>query len=280
VGERRRHRSDRSSEEPQRRSPLKSPDRRRERAAALAALRRLATLDPDDPERSALRDYVIGEYMSYARYVAGRFQHRGESVEDLEQVAYVGLVKAVDNYDPDYRTSFLTYATPMIAGEIKRHFRDTTWDVHVPRRLQELSAALRPAEEALAQNLGRSPTLTELADRLDASSEEIVDALEAAAVYSTASLDVPIAQSDGEGSTLGELLGADDPAYGLVVERETLKPLLAALGDRDKRILLMRFFRGMSQAEIGAELGVSQMQVSRLLTQILGRLRAEVEKNR
>jgi RNA polymerase sigma-B factor len=280
VGERRRHRSDRHGEEPQRPDPLKSPDRRSERAAALAALRRLATLDADDPERPALREYVIGEYMSYARYVAGRFQYRGETVEDLEQVAYVGLVKAVDHYDPAYGTSFLTYATPMIAGEIKRHFRDTTWDVHVPRRLQELSAALRPAEEKLAQDLGRSPSLTELADSLEASGEEIVDALEAASVYSAASLDVPVALSDGDGATLGELLGAEDPSYGLVVDRETLKPLLAELGDRDKRILLMRFFRGMSQAEIGAELGVSQMQVSRLLTQILGRLRAGVEKSR
>ncbi|GAA2002187.1 hypothetical protein GCM10009838_80150 [Catenulispora subtropica] len=254
------------------------PDRGRERAAALDGLRRLAALERDHPERSALREYVIGEYMSYARYIAGRFQHRGESPEDLEQVAYVGLVKAVDNYDPAYRTSFLTYATPMIAGEIKRHFRDTTWDVHVPRRLQELSAALRPAEEHLNQTLGRDPTMTELAEHLEATPEEIVDALEAAAVYSTASLDVPVTQSDGEGATLGELLGADDPAFGMVVDRETLKPLLADLGERDKRILLMRFFRGMSQADIGDELGVSQMQISRLLTQILGRLREAVER--
>ena len=252
------------------------PDRDDERAAALADLRRLAGLYPGDPERPALREHVIAEYMSYARYIAGRFQRRGESPEDLEQVAYVGLVKAVDNYDPAYGTSFLTYATPMIAGEIKRHFRDTTWDVHVPRRLQELSAALRPAEELLNQELGRDPSMTELAGHLDATPEEIVDALEAASVYSTASLDIPVAQADGDGATIGELLGAEDPAYGLVVDRETLKPLLARLGERDKRILLMRFFRGMSQAEIGAELGVSQMQISRLLTQIIGRLRAGV----
>jgi len=258
--------------------PANRPDRGRERAAALAGLRRLATLAPDHPERAALREYVIGEYMSYARYIAGRFQHRGESAEDLEQVAYVGLVKAVDNYDPAYRTSFLTYATPMIAGEIKRHFRDTTWDVHVPRRLQELSAALRPAEELLNQKLGRNPTMAELAAHLQATPEEIIDALEAASVYSTASLDVPVAQADGDGATLGELLGADDPAFGKVVDRETLKPLLSQLSERDKRILLMRFFRGMSQAEIGSELGVSQMQISRLLTQILGQLRAAVRR--
>jgi RNA polymerase sigma-B factor len=258
--------------------PGHRPDRGRERAAALAGLCRLAALPEDHPERPALREYVIGEYMSYARYIAGRFQHRGESPEDLEQVAYVGLVKAVDNYDPAFRTSFLTYATPMIAGEIKRHFRDTTWDVHVPRRLQELSAALRPAEELLNQKLGRNPTMAELAAHLGATSEEIIDALEAAAVYSTASLDVPVAQPDGDGATLGELLGADDPAFGEVVDRETLKPLLAELSERDKRILLMRFFRGMSQAEIGSELGVSQMQISRLLAQILDRLREAVRR--
>jgi RNA polymerase sigma-B factor len=253
------------------------PNRVRERAEAFAALRRLCALRPDDSEYPGLREFVIGEYMSYARYVAGRFQRRGESTEDLEQVAYLGLVKAVDNFDPDYRTTFLTYATPMIAGEIKRHFRDTTWDVHVPRRMQELSAALRPAEAVLAQRLGRDPTIAELADHLDATPEEIVDAIEAAAVYTTASLDVPVTFPDGDGTTLGDLLGAEDPAFGLVTDREALKPLIAELGERDKRILLMRFFRGMSQAEIGQELGVSQMQISRLLSQILTRLRTGLE---
>ena len=185
----------------------------------------------------------------------------------------MGLVKAVDSFDPDYEATFLTYATPMIAGEIKRHFRDTTWDVHVPRRMQELSAALHPAEEVLAQSLGRDPTVAELARHLEASTEEIVDAMDASAVYNTASLDVPVGLSDGDGATLGELIGAEDPAYGLVLDREALKPLLAELSERDKRILLMRYFRNMSQAEIGEEIGVSQMQVSRLLSRILGRLR-------
>ena len=249
------------------------PDRLEAYAAARAALCRLGRLAVTDPERPALREFVIGEYMSYARYVAARFRRRGEAVEDLEQVAYVGLVKAVDSYDQDYATTFLTYATPVIAGEIKRHFRDTTWDVHVPRRMQELSAALRPAREALAQTLGRDPTVAELARDLGATTEEIVDALDAAAVYNATSLDVPVGLSDGDGATLGELMGEDDPAFGLVVDRESLKPLLAALDERDKRILLLRYFRNMSQTEIGEEIGVSQMQVSRLLTRILGQLR-------
>jgi RNA polymerase sigma-B factor len=242
-------------------------------AAALAALRRLGTLAHSHPQRPALREFVIGEYMSYARYVAGRFRRRGEASEDLEQVAYVGLVKAVDSYDVEYHTTFLTYATPVIAGEIKRHFRDTTWDVHVPRRMQELSAALRQAREHLAQALGRDPTATELAEHLDATTEEIVDAMEASAVYNTGSLDIPVGLSDGDGATLGELIGGDDPAYGMIVDRESLKPLLAELDERDKRILLLRYFRNMSQTEIGDEIGVSQMQVSRLLAKILGQLR-------
>ncbi|MEY9894778.1 RNA polymerase sigma-B factor [Catenulispora sp. MAP12-49] len=249
------------------------PDRLGAYAAALAALRRLGTLAHSDPQRPALREFVIGEYMSYARYVAGRFRRRGEASEDLEQVAYVGLVKAVDGYDVEYHTTFLTYATPVIAGEIKRHFRDTTWDVHVPRRMQELSAALRQAREHLAQTLGRDPTAAELAEHLDATTEEIVDAMEASAVYNTGSLDIPVGLSDGDGATLGELIGGDDPAYGMIVDRESLKPLLAELDERDKRILLLRYFRTMSQTEIGDEIGVSQMQVSRLLARILGQLR-------
>ena len=250
------------------------PDRLGAYAAALAALRRLGTMAPDDPERHELREFVIGEYMSYARYVAGRFRRRGEASEDLEQVAYVGLVKAVDSYDVEFHTTFLTYATPVITGEIKRHFRDTTWDVHVPRRMQELSAALRHGRESLAQELGRDPTVAELAGCLDATTEEIVDAMDASGVYNASSLDVPVGLPDGDGATLGELIGADDPAFGRVVDRESLKPLLAELDERDKRILLLRYFRNMSQTEIGEEIGVSQMQVSRLLTRILGRLRA------
>ncbi|NUR59569.1 MAG: SigB/SigF/SigG family RNA polymerase sigma factor [Catenulispora sp.] len=258
-------------------TPVEPEERARERAAARAALLRLRRMSPDDPEYASLREYVIGEYMSYARYMAGKFQLRGESLTDLEQVAYLGLVKAVDNYDPDYGTTFLTYATPMISGEIKRHFRDTSWDVHVPRSMQELSTAVRAAEEELTHLTGTPPTAAEIARRLELSADEVADAYEAAAAYNAASLDVPVAMADGDGSSLGDLLGDDDPEFDKVVDREALKPLLAQLGAREKRILLMRFFRNMSQAEIGAELGVSQMQVSRLLSRILGDLRDRLE---
>jgi RNA polymerase sigma-B factor len=248
-------------------------ERARERAEARDALFRLRSMPDDHPDHDALREHVIGEYMSYARFVARRFRQRGEPAQDLEQVAYLGLVKAVDNFDPDYGTTFLTYATPIIAGEIKRHFRDTTWDLHVPRRMQELSASVRAAQEQLTQELGMVPGAEDVALFLDLPLEEVVDAYEAVAAYHTASLDTPVALVDGDGATLGELIGDEDPAIDLVVDREALKPLLEKLSGREKRILLMRFFRNMSQAEIGAELGVSQMQVSRLLSQILGRLR-------
>ena len=262
-------------------TPTKPEDYARERAAARAALVRLRRMSPEDPEYAGLREFVIGEYMSYARYIAGRFRQRGESQADLEQVAYLGLVKAVDNFDPDYGTAFLTYATPMIAGEVRRHFRDTTWDVHVPRRVQENApggagrrAGAHPSAGARAG--GREIAAAPPACRPTRSPRPI----EASAAHHAASLDVPVAMSDGDGASMGELMGDEDPGFELVVDREALKPLLAQLSAQDKKILLMKFFRNMSQAQIGAELGVSQMQVSRLLAQILGRLREQVGAGR
>lgn len=258
-------------------APAEPEDLARERAAARAALDRLKRMSPDDSDYEALREYVIGEYMSYARFVAGRYRLRGETQADLEQAAYLGLVKAVDNFDPDYGATFLTYATPMITGEVRRHFRDTTWEVHVPRRVQENALAVRAVERELTQELGRAPGAAEIADRLGLSADEVAEAYEAGAAHHTASLDVPMAMADGDGASLGELLGDEDPGFESVVDREALKPLLAELSNRDKRILLMKFFRNMSQSQIGAEIGVSQMQVSRLLSQILGRLRDQLE---
>ena len=257
--------------------PAESDERSRERAAAREALNRLRRMSADDPEYEALREFVIGEYMSYARFVAHRFRLRGELVQDIEQVAYLGLVKAVDNFDPDYGAAFLTYATPMIAGEVRRHFRDTTWDVHVPRRVQENALAVRAAERELTQQLGRPPSAAEIGKHLELSADEVAEAYEASVAHHAASLDVPVAMSDGDGASMGELMGDDDPGFELVVNREALKPLLAELGTRDKKILLMRFFRNMTQSQIADELGVSQMQVSRLLSQILRGLRERVE---
>lgn len=252
-------------------------DRAEHRAEIHRRFELLAECEPDSARYRTLRDELIAEHMNYARYVASRFSVPADTAEDLEQVAYLALIKAVDNFDPARGTAFLGYLTPMVAGEIKRYFRDSTWDVHVPRRMQELSLALHgaPAEQ-LERRLGRSPTIAELAEHLGAQPEEIVEAFDASAAYSATSLERPLVPGDEQGASLGETLGGDDDAYEWVVDREALKPLLAALPEKDKRILLMRFFRGMTQSQIGTELGVSQMQVSRYLTRILSTLRDAV----
>jgi RNA polymerase sigma-B factor len=244
------------------------------RAETMRLFHRLRGLSEGDPERERLRAEIIEDHMAYARRIAARYGGHGEVVEDFVQVAYLGLVKAVDNFDPNHGTGFLGYATPMIMGEIKRYFRDATWDVHVPRRMQELSSALRKATEALTQELGHSPSVAELAERVHATPEEVVEAMDASSAYTTASLDRPVRVDSTEGASLADFVGGEDPRFDAVVNREVLKPLLAKLGERDKRILMMRFFRGMTQSQIGEELHVSQMQVSRLLTRILDELRA------
>jgi len=254
-------------------------DRTEQRAETMRVLRRLAALPADDPERAGLRAEVIEDHMPYARHIAQRYGGRGSSGasgasgEDFEQVAYLGLVKAVDNFDPEHGTGFLGYATPMIIGEIKRYFRDATWGVHVPRRMQELSGALRKSTDALTHDLGREPTVAELAAHLGADPEEIVEAIDAAGAYTTASLDHPVSAEE-PGASLLDFMGEPDARFEAVIDRQVLTGLLAELGERDKRILLMRYFRGMTQSEIGAELGVSQMQISRLLNRILRELRA------
>jgi RNA polymerase sigma-B factor len=257
---------------PTARTTVASPhaDRRAETVRVFKLMKGLA---PGDPERERLRHAVIEDHMSYARHTAARYGGRGDLVEDFAQVAYLGLVKAADNFDPDYGTGFLGYATPMIVGEIKRYFRDATWDVHVPRRMQELTGALRKATETLTQDLGHPPTLAELARELHEDPAQITEALRATEAYTTASLDHPV-HTDGENTTLADFLGREEPRFDATVNREALKPLLAKLADRDKKLLTLRFFEGMTQAEIGEQLFISQMQVSRLLARILDELRA------
>ena len=255
----------------------KGRDRTSQRAAALRSLDRMHRLAPGDAERAALRTTVITEYMPYARYLAARYGVRGQSAEDFLQAAYVGLVKAVDHFDPDFGAAFLSFATPTILGELKRYFRDTTWAVHVPRRIQELSSEVRDATETLSQRLNRAPTVEELAALLTADPAEVIDVIDATGLHTLRSLDVPIATEEGGGSALSELMGSDDCGLQNVVDRETLRPLLATLSAREKKILLMRFFRSMTQTEIGKEIGVSQMQVSRLLAGILAKLRTRAD---
>jgi RNA polymerase sigma-B factor len=234
----------------------------------------LGSLPADDPRCEVIRARIVAQHMKLARRIARRYANRGEPVEDLEQSALVGLVKAINRYDPLRGHDFLAYARPMMNGEVKRHFRDQTWAVRVPRKVQEGRAELSQAAAALSQRHGRPPTGEELAAELRLSEEDLASLREASAAYSALSLSMPAGPD--ETRTLADTLGAVDEALDAVEDRESLHPLLDALPPRELRLILLRFFGNQTQAEIAAELGVSQMQVSRLLTATLTRLRASM----
>jgi RNA polymerase sigma-B factor len=241
-------------------------------ASARALLTRLADLPADCPDRERIRTRLIESYAPLAEYLARRFRNRGELLDDLVQVANVGLIKSVDGYDVTRGAAFTSYAIPMIVGELKRHFRDKGWDVRVPRRLQELRLEITKASGDLAQQLGRSPTVADLAEHLGVTEEEIIEGLDSAHAYRALSLHAPVA---GEEATteLVDLLGDIDHDLENVEDREALRPLIAALPVREQKIIAMRFFGNMTQSQIAAELGISQMHVSRLLSHALGVLR-------
>jgi RNA polymerase sigma-B factor len=230
----------------------------------------------DESERVRVRGELVELHLPLAEYLARRFGNRGEPHEDLVQVATIGLIKAIDRFDLGRGVAFSTYATPTIVGEIKRHFRDRGWTIRVPRRLQEVQAVINQAVSDLGQELGRSPTVAELARRVGMSEEEILEGLESANAYSPLSLDAP--DPSGEVGAVIEQLGDYDDALDAVVDRETVKPLLDQLDARAKRILLLRFFRNMTQSQIAEELGISQMHVSRLLSRTLADLRRRLEE--
>ena len=211
-------------------------------------------------------------HLPLVKHLARRYRDRGESMDDLIQVGTVGLIKAIDGFDPGKGVELSTYATPTILGEIKRHFRDTTWDVRVPRRLQDLQAQVTARSEELSSELHRSPTVRELAASLDVSEADILDAIEARQAYSTDSLDI----NPGEDSLAvpTSAISMEDSAFDAIDERQTLRPLLEALPERERAIVTMRFFQNMSQDQIAQELGISQMHVSRLLARTLVTLRA------
>jgi RNA polymerase sigma-B factor len=245
----------------------------REQARDLLAT--LGGMAPDDPARAGLRDRLVELHLPLVEHLARRFRNRGEPLDDLVQVATIGLIKSIDRFDIERGVEFSTYATPTIVGEIKRHFRDRGWAVRVPRRLQELRVTLTSARAELSQKLGRAPTVAELAEYLSLSEEEVLEGLESANAYSTLSLDAT-EQSDDEGPAVVDQLGAEDEALAGVEYRESLKPLLEQLSPREKRILLLRFFGNMTQSQIAAEIGISQMHVSRLLARTLAKLRADL----
>jgi RNA polymerase sigma-B factor len=219
-----------------------------------------------------IRDELVTAHLGLAEYLARRFDNRGEPVDDLVQVACVGLVKAVDRFDPARGLEFSTFATPTIVGELKRHFRDKGWAVRVPRRVQELHLRLSQVIAGLGQDLGRSPTIAEIAREATASEEEVLEAMEAGHAYRTTSLDAP-ARGDDPGPSLGDQLGDDDERLSYTDDWLSLSPLLAELPERERAILHLRFFQGRTQSEIAERMGISQMHVSRLLTRSLTQLR-------
>ncbi|WP_428831573.1 SigB/SigF/SigG family RNA polymerase sigma factor [Actinocorallia cavernae] len=234
---------------------------------------RLAELD-EGPERDAVRDELVAAWLPMAHRIAGRFRDRGESVEDLRQVAALGLVKAVDRYDPS-RGAFESYAVPTITGEVKRHFRDRMWALRVPRRVQELRNRVRVARRELTQNPGSAePTNAALAAHTGLTEEEVAAGLEALESFSTLSLDAELAGGD-DGYSLADTLGAADTSYDVVVDREAAKEGLRRLPERERAILYMRFFEDMTQSRIADQLGISQMHVSRLISRSCARVRDE-----
>lgn len=239
------------------------------RSADREMFEQLAALEAGTSEHEALRAALIERHLPLVTFMARKFADRGEPLDDLIQVGTIGLIKAIDRFEISKGFEFSTFATPTMVGEIKRHFRDKTWAVRVPRRLQELGASVTKATTELTQKLDRSPTPKEIAKHLGITVDDVAEALESNAAYSTVSLDVTSETS----TSIGETFGALDEALEGVEYRESLKPLLAQLDDREKRILQMRFFDNLSQSQIATELGISQMHVSRILNKVLTHLR-------
>ena len=231
-------------------------------------------MDARGAELADLEDRVIRLNMNVASDVARRYRGRGVAADDLDQVAQLGLVKAVKGFDASRSTDFLSFAVPTVRGELRRYFRDNGWAVRPPRSIQELQARITAIEGELSQELGRSPRPSEIAERLDVPLDRVVDALAANGCFSPTSLDADLGDSDDAG--LVDRLGGADPAYKSAEARVVLKPLFAQLDDRERLILEMRFVRGCTQAEIGKAVGVTQMQVSRILAGLLTRMREQM----
>lgn len=233
---------------------------------------------PDEETKLQYREQLVEQFIGLVEFLARRFRNRGEALEDLVQVGTIGLLKAIDRFDLDRNVEFSTYATPTIVGELKRHFRDKGWAVRVPRRLQELHLELTKVVSYLGQELGRAPTVAEIAEATGASEEEVLEGLEIAQAYNTASLDAPIDTDDGGSTSFADQLGEDDDQLENLEYRASLAPEMEKLPERERRILYYRFFKGMTQSEIADRLGISQMHVSRLLNRTLIRLREALEE--
>ncbi|WP_079062971.1 RNA polymerase sigma factor SigF [Peterkaempfera griseoplana] len=242
------------------------------RALSKVLFRRMAQLEEGTHEYAYVRNTLVELNLALVRFAAGRFRTRSEPMEDIIQVGTIGLIKAIDRFDIDRGLEFPTFALPTVIGEIKRFFRDTSWAVHVPRRLQELRLDLAKATDSLSFTLGREPTPAELAEHLGLPEEDVREGLVASAGYTAYSLDAQSDDDESEGA-IADRLGEEDTGLEGVLDHHALKPLIQALPERDRKILSLRFGAEMTQSEIGAELGISQMHVSRLLSRILTRLR-------
>ena len=226
-----------------------------------------------EDEKAVVREKLVDQYIGLVEFLARRFRNRGEPLEDLVQVGTIGLLKAIDRFDLEREVEFSTYATPTIVGELKRHFRDKGWAVRVPRRLQELHLELTKVISSLGQELGRSPTVPEIAESAGISEETVLEGMEIAHAYSFTSLDAPIDSDDAESSSFADQMGSEDDQLENLEYRASLAPEMAKLPERERKILYLRFYRGMTQSEIADRLGISQMHVSRLLNRTLMRLR-------
>ena len=245
-------------------------DRGAQRDEAARLLEQLHALPADSPQRKPIRDRLAEMHLPLVEYLARRFARRSVPLEDLVQVGSIGLLKAIDRFDPGRGLEFSTYAAPTILGEIKRYFRDSGWLVHVPRRAQELQTTLDTARAELSQELRRAPTVAELARRTGVAEEQVIEALDVARSYSGVPLDEITAPESGFGAAI---LADEDTELLRVELREVLRPALASLSEREREVLLLRFGAGKSQTEIAGIVGVSQMQVSRLISRSLTRLR-------
>ncbi len=234
----------------------------------------LAAAEPESAQHATLRNELIGRCIPLADHIARKFSGRGEPFDDLTQVARVGLVHAVDRFDVSRGSNFLSFAVPTIMGEVRRYFRDNTWAMRVPRRVKETHLRIGAAVDALSQSLGRSPTAKEIAAELDVDPDEVTQAVIAGNAYQPTSIDAASVGRDTDASLL-DTLGEEEAQFDRVEEYVAIRPLLAGLPERERRILTMRFFESMTQTQIAQQMGISQMHVSRILTKTLARLREQ-----
>lgn len=245
---------------------------------AEALLHELSTLDDDDPRREDLRTELVRMHLPIARGIARRYAQYDEPVEDVQQAALLGLVKAINRFDPRRGERFLAYAGPTITGEVKRHFRDRTWLLRMPRRLQELRLAMRDARRDFFREHNRAPTVPEVAALLDISEEEAIEVVGTFGAYRPMSLDLPVGE-DEEAETYGDLIGDNDAAIDDAVDHIAVRPLLERLPERERMILLHRFYGNKTQTEIAELMNLSQMHVSRLISRTLATLHAELVRD-